>query len=78
MDRFAKSPVAAEWPGHAQLTSAPVNASVALLTLHVGAGTFRPVVAEDAARHSMHAERIQASLDTLRAVRRMVSITAKS
>jgi S-adenosylmethionine:tRNA ribosyltransferase-isomerase len=27
-----------------------------LLTLHVGAGTFRPVSAADAAEHSMHAE----------------------
>ena len=26
------------------------------LTLHVGAGTFRPVSAADAAEHSMHAE----------------------
>jgi S-adenosylmethionine:tRNA ribosyltransferase-isomerase len=44
----------------------------AWVTLHVGAGTFQPVRAEDTADHVMHAERYtipQATLDAMREVR---------
>lgn len=36
------------------------------LTLHVGAGTFRPVVDENAAQHDMHAETFVISIQELR------------
>lgn len=38
------------------------------VTLHVGAGTFLPVKAEDAAQHPMHTEHFDVTLDTLRAL----------
>jgi S-adenosylmethionine:tRNA ribosyltransferase-isomerase len=37
------------------------GAAVVCLTLHVGAGTFRPVLAEDIAQHQMEAERFEIS-----------------
>lgn len=39
------------------------------LTLHVGAGTFQPVKADDVAYHTMHAETIAVSLDTVKRLR---------
>lgn len=36
------------------------------LTLHVGAGTFKPVKADDVADHEMHTEHFTASLDALK------------
>ncbi len=42
------------------------------LTLHVGAGTFKPVSAEHIADHSMHTEKIVVSLDTLRNLHMLV------
>ena len=39
------------------------------VTLHVGAGTFKPVEVEEVEEHPMHAERIDVSIETLRRVR---------
>jgi S-adenosylmethionine:tRNA ribosyltransferase-isomerase len=36
------------------------------VTLHVGAGTFRPVSEEDVTRHVMHHEKINVTLETIR------------
>ena len=41
------------------------NISSLYITLHVGAGTFKPVKTETIAEHQMHAERFQVSLKTL-------------
>lgn len=41
---------------------------VCFVTLHVGAGTFLPVKAENIADHKMHAERFEISSDTAQAV----------
>ena len=38
------------------------------ITLHVGAGTFKPVVAEQVAEHTMHSERFSVSADELEAI----------
>lgn len=38
------------------------------ITLHVGAGTFRPVVVSNAAEHKMHAEYFEVSQETLAAI----------
>jgi len=43
---------------------------VSHVALHVGAGTFKPVVAHDASDHIMHTERFEASVDELEAVAR--------
>lgn len=43
---------------------------LARVTLHVGAGTFQPVRADDLGRHRMHSERYQISAATAAAVRR--------
>jgi len=40
------------------------------ITLHVGAGTFLPVTAEDTAEHRMHAERIEIGAEAAEAVNR--------
>jgi S-adenosylmethionine:tRNA ribosyltransferase-isomerase len=40
------------------------------VTLHVGAGTFQPVRADDVAAHVMHAERVTVSAETCAAVER--------
>jgi S-adenosylmethionine:tRNA ribosyltransferase-isomerase len=45
------------------------GASVAFLTLHVGAGTFQPVRAERVEDHTMHAERLEVSAEVAEAVR---------
>jgi len=37
--------------------------------LHVGAGTFRPVISDDLAGHEMHAEKVYLSLEALKALR---------
>jgi S-adenosylmethionine:tRNA ribosyltransferase-isomerase len=42
------------------------NISTNYVTLHVGAGTFKPVKTETIAEHSMHAEQFEVSIDTLR------------
>lgn len=39
------------------------------LTLHVGAGTFRPVKSDTIADHEMHTEHFRISLETLKAIR---------
>lgn len=36
--------------------------------LHVGAGTFKPMTAENCAEHEMHGERFEMSLETIRAL----------
>ena len=41
------------------------NISAEYVTLHVGAGTFKPVKTETIAEHQMHAERFQVSRQTL-------------
>jgi S-adenosylmethionine:tRNA ribosyltransferase-isomerase len=38
------------------------------LTLHVGAGTFQPVVAKDARNHNMHAESFSVSVSEIRRI----------
>jgi len=43
---------------------------IAYVTLHVGAGTFQPVRAEDLAQHRMHAERYELPAQTAAAVAR--------
>jgi len=40
------------------------------ITLHVGAGTFMPVRVDDIRQHTMHAERVEVSADTVDAVQR--------
>jgi S-adenosylmethionine:tRNA ribosyltransferase-isomerase len=42
----------------------------AFLTLHVGAGTFLPVKAEDSSEHQMHAERFELGEDAVAAIAR--------
>ena len=42
----------------------------AFVTLHVGAGTFQPVRADDLESHTMHAERVSVSAATCEAVQR--------
>lgn len=44
------------------------NIKTALLTLHVGAGTFKPVVAESIGKHEMHVEKIVVSNQTLKKI----------
>jgi S-adenosylmethionine:tRNA ribosyltransferase-isomerase len=41
------------------------NICLNYITLHVGAGTFKPVKTETIAEHSMHAEQFEVSMDTL-------------
>jgi S-adenosylmethionine:tRNA ribosyltransferase-isomerase len=41
---------------------------IARLTLHVGIGTFRPIVSEDISQHTMHAEDVEIPESTARAV----------
>lgn len=38
------------------------------LTLHVGAGTFKPMTGETAAEHEMHSERFEIGIDTLKQI----------
>jgi S-adenosylmethionine:tRNA ribosyltransferase-isomerase len=42
------------------------NISTNYITLHVGAGTFKPVKTETIAEHSMHAEQFEVSIETLK------------
>ncbi len=42
----------------------------ALITLHVGAGTFQPVRTQDLSSHLMHAERVSVSAETCEAIAR--------
>ncbi len=42
-----------------------LGVSVACVTLHVGAGTFAPVTSDNLEAHSMHAERLQVSSETV-------------
>lgn len=51
----------------AELDKRPVER--AFLTLHVGAGTFQPLQAENVLEHDMHAEHFEVPLDTLRRIR---------
>lgn len=44
--------------------------SIQTLTLHVGAGTFRPVKSENVADHEMHTEHFRISLETLKNIQR--------
>lgn len=48
----------------------------AFVTLHVGAGTFKPVQTETLEEHRMHAERFQVSADSAAQIARAKSITA--
>jgi S-adenosylmethionine:tRNA ribosyltransferase-isomerase len=43
---------------------------VAMVTLHVGLGTFQPVTVEDLDQHAMHSERFEVTRNTARAVAR--------
>ncbi len=43
------------------------------VTLHVGAGTFLPVKAEDATDHPMHTEHFEISLDTIKNLKKHIS-----
>ena len=43
---------------------------IAMLTLHVGSGTFLPVRTEDLSRHRMHSERFEIPVETARLVAR--------
>jgi S-adenosylmethionine:tRNA ribosyltransferase-isomerase len=47
---------------------ADAGVALAYVTLHVGAGTFQPVEAEDLTRHRMHAERYRIPQDTVAAI----------
>src|SRR6185295_19100700 len=42
----------------------------AVVTLHVGAGTFQPVRVDDLASHVMHAERVSVGAETCDAIAR--------
>jgi len=42
--------------------------ATAFLTLHVGAGTFQPVRADDVAQHQMHSERVEVTAEVVRAI----------
>ncbi len=46
--------------------------TVESVTLHVGAGTFKPVETDEVEDHPMHAERIDVSIETLRTVRQQL------
>ncbi|AMN46755.1 S-adenosylmethionine tRNA ribosyltransferase [Steroidobacter denitrificans] len=46
------------------------GASIAYVTLHVGAGTFQPVRVEALAEHRMHAERVSVNAETCEAIAR--------
>jgi len=48
----------------------------AYVTLHVGAGTFKPVKTETIGEHSMHAEFIQVHADTIKQLLQFKNITA--
>jgi len=43
------------------------------LTLHVGAGTFKPVVSKTIAQHEMHTEKIVVGIDTLKHILRKLN-----
>jgi len=45
-----------------------LGVKICFVTLHVGAGTFLPVKAENVAEHRMHAERFEIGADTVAAV----------
>ncbi len=47
---------------------ATAGIATAYVTLHVGAGTFQPVEAEDLAAHRMHAERYRIPAETVAAI----------
>ncbi len=49
-------------------TMKDMGVAMAYVTLHVGAGTFRPVRDEDVAQHVMHSERYQVSAETVTAI----------
>ncbi len=51
-------------------TLAACGVERAFVTLHVGAGTFRPVRDDDIAKHVMHSERYEVPVETLAAVAR--------
>ena len=80
-DRERYQTVFAREPGAVAAPTAGLHLSTALIerlagrgirlasvTLHVGAGTFLPVTAEDVSEHRMHAERYALSAETVRAV----------
>jgi S-adenosylmethionine:tRNA ribosyltransferase-isomerase len=52
------------------------NISANYVTLHVGAGTFKPVKTETIAEHSMHAEQFEVSIDTLKNLSQSKNIVA--
>jgi len=47
---------------------AAAGIGIARLTLHVGAGTFQPIRADDIESHRMHAERFSIPVDTVKAM----------
>jgi S-adenosylmethionine:tRNA ribosyltransferase-isomerase len=49
---------------------AVAECDVAMVTLHVGLGTFQPVTVEDLDQHAMHSERFDVTRNTARAVAR--------
>jgi len=44
------------------------GASIARLTLHVGAGTFQPLRSDDLSTHQMHSERVRVGADVVAAI----------
>lgn len=67
---FARAPGAIAAPTAGLHFTADILARIphAFLTLHVGAGTFRPVQVEDLSLHRMHSERFTVSAETAEAV----------
>ena len=43
------------------------------LTLHVGAGTFKPVISQTIADHEMHTEKVVVKIDTLKHIRKKLN-----
>ena len=50
--------------------------SLDYITLHVGAGTFKPVKTETIAEHAMHAEHFEISIETLRSLAKTKELIA--
>lgn len=53
-----------------------MNISINYITLHVGAGTFKPVKTETIAEHLMHAEQFEVSIDILKNLSQTKEIVA--
>lgn len=51
------------------------SVDLAEVTLHVGAGTFRPVKTESVAEHIMHAEHFEVNIETLKRLQKAIGST---